>query len=412
MTSGKNISIVEARETLRLGITLPVEWEMVPVMSSMSRINATDVHAQHDSPEWPRSAMDGYAVRHADIAQTGHGDTVSLHVSGEVVLGEGIRSYSGNGICVRVPTGGHIPEPFDTVIPVEYTSENSGNVIIKNHFPEGSNVDVPGSYHRAGSLLVRSGKIISSSDIAVLSSEGLARIKVVRKVRTGILATGNELVEPGSSEKGWKTFNSNSYAVGALLQEAGSFSVTDYGIARDETSGISGSLGHMVSENTVVVTTGGSSAGTRDLVEGAISRILKGASGFHGIRMKPGAPTMFMTDGRHFVLGLPGTPVSSYIVMRELFLPVMMEKLGAVQTDMTWRMELAQETMVTPGKFNVVPVRVDWGKNPIRAFPVQGSSSSVARLSGSTGYFTCEGDDRAVPEGTMISVKPLKWVSP
>ncbi len=411
MKSNSDIVIGEAREILDHLFSFRTEHEKIPILSAIDRVAASRVDATHDSPPYPRSAMDGYAVRSTDISRVDGGGRVTLELQGEIVIGTAPRRYSGTGICVRIPTGGSIPDPFDTVVPVEYASEQEGRVEILKSFPRGSNIDQRGTYHSKGSTILEKGKIISSGDVAVLSSEGLMEVEVVKRLSVGVLATGNELVPIGDSGNEESTYNSNTQGIRTMLEETGNFQVTDYGIARDEPELLKETIKKIASENMIVITTGGTSAGRHDYVPEAISQAIGRKAAFHGIRMKPGAPSLFSTDGTHFAIGLPGTPVSSYLVMRELFLPVIMEKIGAKNASISWVVELAKDARISRGKFNIVPVRINWEEDHPRAYPVQGSSSSLIRISASNGYFTSDGDTASIPEGSRIRVKPLRWVS-
>lgn len=392
----------EAVKLIRKNVTIPRNTEWVDVERAFGRLAFSQVIAETESPIFPRSAMDGFAVKSTDLMGATDDNPRILRIAGEVVMGEIPPETPGTGICFRIPTGGSVPENFDTVVPVEDVEVSGGKVTIAGEFKKGLNIDAPGSDYRKGQILLQAGKIVRSNDIASLASTGVSKIEVLRKPRVGVAPTGNELISHGSERVAGKIYDSNGPAIIAAFNETGVFDAVHYGISEDEHEKIRSVVLKMLAENDIVVTTGGTSAGDHDLVYRILEEMEPGII-FHGLSSKPGMPTLFAVAGEKPVIGLPGPSVSAMMVLYDLFLPVLIEKAGVIGHRLSIQATLDADTRITVGRRNLIPVSLSYGKNNL-AHPIQGGSGAVARLSEAQGYFVCEGDVDTLKSGTEVSV--------
>ncbi len=296
--------------------------EVVPVSKSLNRVLAEDIVADFDDPPVDLSAMDGYALRFSDIGKV----PVRLKVVGEVKAGD-FRSVSiGKGEAVRIFTGSPVPKGTDTVVPVEYTREEGGFVVVERIFPPGSNIRRRGENFKRGEILLRKGRVIKPAHMGLLSLSNRVSVRVFRKPRVGIIVTGNEIVEPGASPD-LRIRNANGYSLIGLVEESGAEPVY-FGVVGDDRRKIRRAVEDALSVCDVVITSGGVSMGNYDFVEDVIEDI--GARViFYKVRVKPGKPVLFAAVKGKFILSLPGFPVSTVVGFYNFAFPLIRRILGA-----------------------------------------------------------------------------------
>jgi molybdenum cofactor synthesis domain-containing protein len=285
--------------------------ETVNIAEAVGRVLAEDIKADSDLPPFDRSQMDGFAVRAEDTA----GAPALLTVVGEAAAGSGWRKTLKKGQAVRIMTGAPLPKGADAVQKVELTIEvqegpniGQASVTILEPTKKGRYI-VPKAFEvKKGAVVLQKGTVITPEAIAVLAAFGYGEVKVGRKPRLAILATGSEIVDLEQKPGRDQIRNSNSHTVSALAARIGC-EVKVLPIARDDMSDLKGQISNAASDADIVVITGGVSVGKYDLTKSALSDL--GAEiRFDRIRLKPGKPTVFARLGDQFVFGLPGNPVS------------------------------------------------------------------------------------------------------
>jgi molybdopterin molybdotransferase len=313
----------------------PLAVESVPLDAAFGRVLASDLEALRTQPPDDVSAMDGYAVRAADVVKV----PATLKVIGEVAAGHPFDGAVKAGEAARIFTGGVMPTGSDTVVIQENTARAGDTVTIQKAAAKGRNVRLKGIDFMQGDVLLRQGQRVSDRDVMLAAAMNHASLPVHRRPKVAVLATGDELVPPGSAPKPGEIVYSNGYAIIALARAAGA-EVTDLGIARDKVDDIAAAVRKARSGGAdILVTSGGASVGEHDLVQLALTAEGLDLS-FWRVALRPGRPMMHGRLGGMHVLGVPGNPVSAY-VCAFLFLVPLIGRLSG-RSDLEHRPEAAR----------------------------------------------------------------------
>lgn len=320
-------SIAEALASM-LPAFHPLGEEEVHLTEAAGRHVARAVVARADAPPFDNSAMDGYAVRAADVASAGQGTPVRLPLRGESRAGGQPAGPLEPGTACRVFTGAPMPAGADAVVIQEDTERHGDEVEIREASPTGRHVRAQGSDVRHGARLLQAGDRIWPGEIGLLASQNIARVHVFRRPEVAILSTGDELRMLGDDLEPGTIINSNVYVLSEMLRALGAIPVA-LPAAPDTLPGIEASLRKAL-EADVVITTGGVSVGAYDFVQEAFKNV--GIEpGFWKVRVKPGKPFAFARYGDKPVLGVPGNPISAMIAFEVLIAPCLRKMLGDPQ---------------------------------------------------------------------------------
>ena len=301
---------------LAQGSTLPAE--KVALADCHGRTLAADLTAQRTQPPDAMSAMDGYAARAADVAKV----PATLKVIGEVAAGHPIARELAPGEAARIFTGGVVPRGADTIVIQENTKRDGDSVTVTSSSPVGKHVRKQGIDFKAGDILLKKGRRLSDRDLMLAAGMNFPALPVFKLPKVAVLATGDELVAPGSNPKPGEIIHSNGYALAALLRSEGA-QVIDLGIAKDKMDDIRACIRKARDAGAdILLTTGGASVGDHDLVQQALKAEGLDLS-FWKIAMRPGKPMMHGKLGAMHVVGVPGNPVSSYVCTLIFVLPLL-----------------------------------------------------------------------------------------
>ena len=319
------LSVEEALERI-LAFFEVLEAEDKPILDAQGQVLAGDVVSPFDIPPLDNSAMDGYAVQAGSVAGAGEAGPVGLRVIGSVAAGQLPREEVTAGTAVRIMTGAPVPEGADAVVPFEDTDEearaSSGRPLteigINVEVGPGTNTRPSGQDVKRGELVLRKGTVLRPSEIGVLASLGYDSISVIRRPVVSILATGDELLEPGDERRPGMIYDSNSYGVAASVIRYGGTPKL-LGIARDNMASMKAKLLEGL-ESDMLITSAGVSKGDYDMVKDVLAQ--HGRIDFWSVRMRPAKPLAFgaltSPDGRQVPhLGLPGNPVSSLVAFEQ-----------------------------------------------------------------------------------------------
>ena len=320
----------EALERLLAQARPITETETVPLMYSTNRVLAEDVVSMIDVPGWNNSQMDGYAVRAADIAAATAEVPVTLPVSERITAGD-VGGPLPEGAAARIFTGAPLPEGADTVVPQEETVREGDCVRFTKPLPQGKWVRLRGSDVPAGEVVMKKGERLTPAAIGMIASIGRAYVTVYRKLRVGIFCSGNELVQPGEPLPPGGIYNSNRYMLRSLLLTLG-FEAIDLGNVPDSLEATVRAFERSAEAADVIVTTGGMSVGEEDHVKPAVERL--GHIDVWRVSLKPGKPLAFgEVKGVPFI-GLPGNPVSGFVVFLMIARPYLLRRSGLDNVDM------------------------------------------------------------------------------
>lgn len=321
--SGGMIPVAEALARILQSIPGPVEKETVPIGQAAGRTLAADVRATRTQPPFPASAMDGYAVHSADLAEA----PATLRLIGSSAAGHGFAGVVGRGEAVRIFTGAPVPEGADAILIQENAEATSDRVTGRDPVPAGRFIRPSGLDFRRDDRLLAAGDVLDSRRIALAAAGGHGALPVRRRPRVAILATGDELVAPGEPARWDQIVASNGLAVAALVREVGADAI-DLGIAGDTLAALDDAILRAVAADAdLLITLGGASVGDHDLVQSALTT--RGLElGFWRVALRPGKPLMHGRLGRMAVLGLPGNPVASVVCGLLFVVPAIRALLG------------------------------------------------------------------------------------
>ncbi|MBX3023350.1 molybdopterin molybdotransferase MoeA [bacterium] len=319
--------MISVREALdRVLEDLPrVGGEQVPLAVARGRVLAEAIQAPRDVPPFRNSAMDGYAVRQADVSAASASGPVVLRVLETVAAGAVASQPVAPGTAIRIMTGAPMPDGADAVVRVEDTSEVSEGVAIRAAVAPRANIREPGEDMRAGETVLEAGRLLRPADIGLLASLGMSMLRVARRPRVAIVSTGDELVDLGEPLGPGQIVNSNAYTLAAAVEEAGAEPL-HLGIVRDRPPLIRAAFADALNAD-VVLSTGGVSVGSFDYVRTILAE-LGYEERFWRVAQKPGKPLTFGRCGRAPVFGLPGNPVSSLVCFYLYVLPALRTMLG------------------------------------------------------------------------------------
>ncbi len=319
----ERIAIEEAKQIL-LKQNLNIKLIDIPISEGLGYILAEDIISDINMPPFDRSPLDGYAVRSVDIVNASKENPIRLEVIDSIAAGYVSDKKVGKGQAIRIMTGAKIPQGADVIIMYEITDFTDEEVKIYNSFVANSNIVKAGEDIEFGDIILKKGKTLGVADIGILATLGKKNVKVYKKPRVGILATGDELVNIEEEIKNGKIRNSNSYTIAAAVEKLGGQAIM-LGISRDDIDFIKEKLKDSIEDVDMIITTGGVSVGDADLVKEAFQE-LGGDILFWRVNMKPGTPIAVAKYKDKLLFGLSGNPAAAYMTF-ELFVRPIIKRL-------------------------------------------------------------------------------------
>jgi len=380
----------------------PLEVEQVPLAEAHGRVLAEDLAATMTQPPFDASAMDGYAVRAADIAAL----PATLKLIGESAAGAGFEGRLGPGEAVRIFTGAPVPDGADTIAIQEDVEESGDTIVVKEAEP-GRHIRPRGQDFKKGEVLLSAGRRLGSREVMLAAAMNYAQLPATAKPKVAILATGDELVPPGSELGRDQIVASGGYGLAALVSAHGGEAIR-LGIAKDETRSIV-TLARAGVGADILVTIGGASVGERDLVASALQgEGLKLT--FSKLAMRPGKPVLYGRLGSQRVLGLPGNPVSVLVCAQVFLVPMLYALLGLTED----RHPQPEAVLGAPLDANgprqhymrATSIWCENGERIVRPLPSQ-DSSLMAAFAEADCLILRKPGAHALPQGTRVKILPL-----
>ncbi len=405
------ITADEAKEAILTNWQLPSQVERASLTGAWGRVLAEDLVAAEDVPGFSRATMDGYAVKAEDTFGASESLPAYLSLVGEIPMGIAPDRDLGVEETMAVATGSMLPEGADAVVMIERTARIDENTVaVFRPVAPGENVLERGEDVRSGQAVLKKGTAIRAQELGVLASLGVTEVNVFSLPRVGIISTGNELVEPSRQPVPGQIRDSNSYTLYGAVKEAGGLPRL-YDLVPDEEQRFRETILRAVAENELVLVSGGSSVGTRDLTLKTLDEL--GKLLFHGIAVKPGKPTLATviensSGGKTLVIGLPGHPVSAFVTFKRLVEPLLKGHLKEeLPPAVVWG-ELVKNIPSQPGREEHVRVRVITKGNKVLVEPVFGKSGMLTSLTAAHGVVTVSLEAQGLAAGSQVAVKLFK----
>ena len=377
--------------------------ERVPILESLGRVLGESISSSRDIPGFDNSAMDGYAVRAADVAGASEASPVKLAVVETVGAGQMPSRRVSAGQTVRTMTGAPVAEGADAIIPVERTRGSGDLVEFLASADKGAFIRPRGEDLRLGELVMSAGKVLTPADLGMLASVNRAMVEVIRRPRVAIVATGDELVDVDQPPTGAQVVNSSAYALAGAVREAGADAVI-LKVARDDAREIRDRLAEAMTFD-AVLSTGGVSVGQFDHVKGALDE-LGMRQLFHGVAQKPGRPLKFGTVGYRPIFGLPGNPVST-LVCFYLYARPALRKMGGMRRVGLPRViaRCAVEIKISKELTEFVRVKLERDRAGYLATPTGGQGSGIlSSLSRADGLLIGPSTETILKAGAQATV--------
>ncbi len=379
--------------------------EQVPLDSALGRILAEDFTAPQDIPGFDRATMDGYAVSAASTYGASEGNPAYVTVVGVVAMGQIPDHTIGPGQASRISTGGMLPQGADSVVMIEHVDIIDETTIEVFHsVAPGQNMVARDEDAAQGQALLTAGSCLRPQEIGLLASCGVLKVAVFKQPRVGIISTGDEVVPVDASPEIGEVRDVNTHTLAALLRRMGAQPVV-YGIVRDRYDDLLEICNRAVAETDMVLASGGSSVGTRDLTVEVLSSLPDSEILVHGVSISPGKPTILARCGNKPFWGLPGHVTSSMVIVTVLVRPFL-ARLSGRQSDapVCVPARLSRNVASAQGRVDYVRVRLVQEGNTRYAEPVLGASGLIRTMVEADGLIAVDMNSEGLEKGARVEV--------
>jgi molybdopterin molybdotransferase len=405
------VSLAEALQLMHNQLPpCPARKTVLALEESLGRICAEDILSPENLPPYPRSTMDGYALNARDTFGASEILPAYLEVKGEVAMGEFPESGPEPGTCYAIATGGILPPGTDAVVMLEHTvAVDAGMIEVVQPVAAGTNVIDVGDDIGKDEILLTAGHRIRPQDIGLLAGVGVKNIEVYSRMRVGIIATGDEIIPYDQKPPPGKIRDINSICLAAQVRSLdGEPSL--YGIAADVEDDLSQKMNGAMTDNDIVLLSGSSSVGTRDLGEKVIAQMGPPGIIVHGVAIKPGKPVIIARAGQTMIYGLPGHPVSAAVAFDLFVRPAIFHLSGLVDKDLPKdrivKARLKRNINSAAGRTDFVRVQLHTDQNhEHEAYPILGKSGALSTMVKAHGYIEIAEKIQGLKEGEIVAVK-------
>jgi molybdopterin molybdotransferase len=398
------LNLFDQRKLWELSEKIPLEplSERKSIYDALGLICAEDVLAPEDIPPKARSEVDGYAVRSRDVKGASVERPSLLTRVGSIVVDEAPQFELNPGECVYIPTGAILPKGADAVVMIEYVEESGNYVEVFKAVAPLENVVSTGEDMKQGDIVLKRGQRITPQVVGLLSYLGKLEVQVYRPLRVFVAATGNEIVEPAQVPSLGQYRDANSLTVWSMLKERGFYAHRD-SIIRDELENIREVINKATQNYDVIVLTGGSSAGIRDLVVRAVEKA-GGTVLAHGFTIKPGKPTVIGIVKDKLFVGLPGHPMSCFVSASLILMPLLRKLQGEnVKPMPLLKARLRTAVFSRIGVEEWIPVRLSY-EEELWAEPVFSKSGMVSSMVRNEGFLRIPPECEGMEPGEVVEV--------
>ena len=405
----KAVSVEDARQLL--GTHLPAKELIslrIPIEQSFGRVLSEQISSPEDLPAFSRSTVDGFAVNSSDTFGATEGMPGYLTVSREILMGERPDFTLTRGRAAKIATGGMLPGGADAVVMLEHVQYADKDLIeVLRPAAPGENVISAGEDIRKDELILSRGTMLRPQDVAALAGAGITSVAVYEKPRVSIISTGDEIIPAGSPAEAGKVREMNAYTLSGLILAQGGIPLRK-GIVRDVYEEIRDALGEALRESDMVLISGGSSVGTKDMTAEIIGSFGPPGVLFHGVALKPGKPTIGAIVGGVPVFGLPGHPAAVAVCFEVFILDVLRVLTGREGTGSSARRTvsalLAKNVSSDGGREEHVRVSLKEEGGELWAVPVLGKSGLIRTLVKAEGTIVIPSHVRGIEKGERVNV--------
>lgn len=379
--------------------------ERLALRAALGRVLAENLVAGSPVPGFDGSAMDGFALRAADTRGAAPGAPVALALRGESRAGAPAPVALGAGEAIRISTGAMVPTGADAVLRVEDAALEDGRVLVAAEVEPGRDVRRAGEDIGAGETVLTAGTGIGPAELGVIASLGREAVECHRRPRVRVLASGDELLEPGEEMRPGGVRNSNAYTLSALAERAGA-EVRGVERVADDREATRAAIAAALDADVVLVS-GGVSVGEHDHVKGALAE-LGVRERFWGVALKPGRPTWFGTHGATLVFGLPGNPVSAMVTFLLLARPALVAMGGAEPRRLRTTARLARGYEKRPGRAHALRCRMELGEDGWSVEPTGAQGSHVlTSMLGADCLALIPAEAGSLPAGAPVEIEAI-----
>lgn len=399
------VTVEDAKKIIDENFKFEPLAEMVKLSDAVGRVIYADVVSLVNVPGFRRSTVDGYAVRSRDVAGASESIPAMLEYKGEAIMGRKTDvELSCPGECVYVPTGGMLPLGSDCVVMIEYTDKLDENTILINKpTAPGENVINEDDDVKSGEILIKKGSKLRPYEIGVLSSIGHIEVGVVKRVRVGIISTGDEVISPEKTPMLGQVRDINTYLLSSLVTENGGEPVV-YGVCEDTYEDLRNRVNTAYNECDIVLISGGSSVGKKDQT----LKVMKSLGGssilVHGMAIKPGKPTVIGKSGKKIIFGLPGHPLACVVVFKAVVKHYMDRTTGELDVDYPIPCSFSLNYHKAKGREEYLPVNIELIDGNRVAVPIFAQSGIITAFSRAWGFVKIDRNLEGLREGDRVLV--------
>lgn len=405
------ISVLTARNIMFKNFIPPILSEVkINISDSYKRVLSREIFSSEDLPQFARSTVDGFAVKSSDTFGATEAMPTYLNIVGEVFMGDVASVSINTGDAVKIATGGMLPYGADAVVMIEDVQEVGGNMIeVMKPYAPGENVIQAGEDIKKGDLVFNKGHRIRPQDTGALAGLGITEIYVYAKPKVAIISTGDEIVSADKKIKPGQVRDINSYNLAGLISEAGGEPVK-YGIFKDEYGVIKEVIVKALDESSMVLITGGSSVGTKDLTAKIINEVGTPGVLFHGVSIKPGKPTIGgFVKGRP-IFGLPGHPAAITVCFEQFVEPILKRLTGLAENSFYSRkplitVRMAKNVASSSGREDHIRVAIENRNGELWAVPILGKSGLITTLVKADGIVVIPLRKLGLEQGETVEVR-------
>jgi len=411
MVFRKLATVDEAKRILAQNFTpKPVGKESVPLSEAYDRVLAVDIVSPFYIPPFNRSTVDGYAVKAADTFGAEENHPASLKLIGKVSVGEAPTIKVREETLAEIVTGAPIPHGADAVVMVEYTARKDKTLLIHQSVSAGENIMKKGSDVRKGETVLKKGTVLSPYEIGVLAAIGSAKVDVYKYPKVAIFSTGAEVIEPGKPLKEGKIFDINAHALSAAVALWGGQPL-NMGIVQDEAEQMEAAFKKALNTADVVITSGGVSVGSTDIIPKVLNTLGKPGVVVYGIAIRPGKPTAIAIINSKPVFSLPGHPASALLIFHLFVRSVLIRMAGRKEEPpVIVNAKVSERLFPSRGRRTYVTVTLKKDKaGKIVASPVAtGLSGAITTLAKADGFTVIHESQQFIEKDQAVEVELFK----